>query len=105
MKRMLIVFSVLIMSCQSKVEKPKTVSDSTVNIQVDTITNVILLPCPSADSLMAVLSAEEKKMDSLKTELFLSDLRIEKVKYYTGIVDRNPSQIKFLRGWIRRAVQ
>ena len=52
----------------------------------------------SCDSLLMVI-------DSLKTQLFLSNYKVEKVKYYLKIVDKNPSQVKFLRGWMRRAVE
>lgn len=43
--------------------------------------------------------------DSLTTQLFLAKYRIERVKYYLNICLKNPSQDKFLKGWIRRAVQ
>jgi hypothetical protein len=44
-------------------------------------------------------------IDSLKTKLFLAEYKVEKVKFYTKIVDRKPSQIKFYKGWIKRAVK
>lgn len=61
------------------------------------------------DSLLVVLNkniyAFAKRNDSLKTKLFLTQYKIEKVKYYLAIVDRKPSQIKYLKGWVRRAVE
>ncbi|MCG9792470.1 glycosyl hydrolase 108 family protein [Flavobacterium algicola] len=50
------------------------------------------------DSLQVVI---KKKNDSLFQERY----RLERVKYYNGIVQRNSSQIKFLVGWINRAVK
>lgn len=44
-------------------------------------------------------------IDSLEDEIFIRQYKIERVKYYLSIVDRNPSQIKFLKGWVRRAVK
>jgi hypothetical protein len=44
-------------------------------------------------------------IDSLKTKLFLAEYKVEKVKFYTKIVDRKPSQLKFYKGWIKRAVK
>lgn len=46
-----------------------------------------------------------RQNDSLKTALFNAKFRIEKVRYYVNIVNRNPSQIKYLKGWIIRAIK
>lgn len=43
-------------------------------------------------------------VDSLKDELFIAKYKIERVKYYLKITQRNPSQTKFLKSWINRAV-
>jgi hypothetical protein len=50
------------------------------------------------DSLLVVI---KKKNDSL----FIERFRLERVKYYNKIVQKNKSQLKFLSGWINRAVQ
>jgi len=50
------------------------------------------------DSLQIVI---KKKNDSLFVERF----RLERVKYYNRIAQNNPSQMKFLVGWINRAVK
>ena len=49
--------------------------------------------------------------DSLKTvitdlnrKLFLANFKLERVKYYLKICQRNPSQVKFLVSWITRAL-
>lgn len=57
------------------------------------------------DSLYSLVKKLQKANDSLSERLFLSSYRVEKVKYYLKICDRNPSQSKFLKGWIRRAVE
>lgn len=62
----------------------------------DTI--VVEVVSKSYDSLLAVI---KKKNDSL----FLERFRLERVKYYNNIVKKNKSQLKFLSGWISRAVQ
>lgn len=49
------------------------------------------------DSLEVVI---KKKNDSLFVERF----KIERVKYYNKIAQNNPTQLKFLRGWINRVV-
>jgi hypothetical protein len=44
-------------------------------------------------------------IDSLSRKLFVSDYKIQRVKYYLGIAIKNPSQTKFLKGWINRAIK
>lgn len=38
-------------------------------------------------------------------ELFLAEYALEKVKFYIEIVDKNPTQIKYLKGWLKRALK
>lgn len=46
-----------------------------------------------------------KQNDSLRTRLFLVNYKVEKVKFYLNLCTKNSSQDKFLKGWIRRAVE
>ena len=63
---------------------------------------VVLLSC-------SVLSAQARKTttktDSLKTELFIANFRLERVRYYIKICKRHPKQTKFLVSWIDRAIR
>lgn len=43
--------------------------------------------------------------DSLGEDLFIARYKLGRIKYYTNIVDNNPSQIKFYKGWIKRALK
>jgi transposase-like protein len=43
-------------------------------------------------------------IDSLSRKLFLAEYKIQRVKYYLNIAMKNPSQTKFLKGWIKRAI-
>lgn len=43
--------------------------------------------------------------DSLGEDLFIAKYKLGRIKYYTNIVDNNPSQIKFYKGWIKRALK
>lgn len=47
------------------------------------------------------------KNDTLKTHLFVSNYKVERVRYYLNIClkDQTGSQDKFLKGWIRRAIE
>ena len=43
--------------------------------------------------------------DSLNKSLFLSNYKITQAKYYLKICINNPSQDRFLKGWMRRALE
>jgi hypothetical protein len=43
-------------------------------------------------------------VDSLNKKLFVANLKLERVRYYLAIAQKNPSQTKFLKGWINRAL-
>lgn len=43
--------------------------------------------------------------DSLGEDLFVARYKLGRIKYYTDIVDNKPSQIKFYKGWIKRALK
>ena len=47
------------------------------------------------------VTAENKK---LKDSIFIINYKIEKVRLYLNICLKKPSQEKFLKGWIRRAI-
>lgn len=42
---------------------------------------------------------------SVKTKLFNSNYRLLRIKEYIRICMRNPSQDKFLKGWVRRVIE
>lgn len=43
--------------------------------------------------------------DSLKSELFMANYRLETIRSYYKICLANPSQKQFLMGWIKRALE
>lgn len=94
MKHILIFCSIFIVSCSPKVKTRVEVRDS-----------IVYKLAPVSDSLLNECVRLNRQVDSLQTELFLSQFRINRVEHYVGIVDHNPSQLKFLRGWIKRAIQ
>lgn len=56
------------------------------------------------DSLLNIIKNLRLEQNELKDELFVSNYRIERAKYYLKIVKRNPSQLKFLVSWMNRAL-
>ena len=43
--------------------------------------------------------------DSLGEDLFVAKYKLSRIKYYTDIVDKKPSQLKYYKGWIKRALK
>lgn len=92
--KLIFILTVLIAACNPPVETRVQVKDS-----------IVYKLSPVSDSLLSECVRLNQENDSLKTQLFLSEFRVHKVKYYVAIVDRDPTQIKFLKGWVKRAVQ
>jgi hypothetical protein len=99
----LILLSFLFFSCNTQKSKitPEVIKDPVIAIhqcpEPIIIRDTIFLT-KEYDSLQVVI---KKKNDSL----FVERYRLERVKYYNGIAQRNSSQRKFLVGWINRAVK
>lgn len=49
------------------------------------------------DTLKAINASEER--------LFLAEFKLSKINRYCDIVDKNPTQLRFLKGWIRRSLR
>lgn len=79
------------------------ISDTVAMIPYNNFDTVTI--ATECDSLLKDNSLLRKRIDSLNTALFVSRYKVERVKYYLKIVDRKPSQMKFLKGWIKRAVK
>jgi hypothetical protein len=47
----------------------------------------------------------KRENDSLRIKLFLANYKVEKVRFYIKICMNKPSQDKFLKGWVRRAIE
>lgn len=89
-----------VLSCTSKVVQPVTtiqyvqVVDSSKIIELE---NVLQL---TRDSLNVY------KNDTIMSEdEFILRFKLERIRYYTNIVDRKPNQIKFYKGWIKRVLE
>lgn len=47
----------------------------------------------------------KKQNDSLKRKIEVLNYKIGRVKHFVSIVDKNPKNAKFLKGWVSRAVK
>lgn len=47
----------------------------------------------------------QKQRDSATTALFIANYRVERVRFYLNICMRDKTQDKFLKGWVRRAIE
>ena len=97
MKSIFLILSIFLFACnpiQVRTKSSTTYTDSAYNrlaFEYDALK-------VRKDSLQLKYIALKKLNDSLKTELFLANYKIEKVKFYTKIVDRKPSQMVFFIG-------
>lgn len=67
-------------------------------------TRIVQMPC-SYDSMIRRYDSLRIVADTVARRLLHSRLIISNVRYYLNITLRNPSQDKFLKGWIRRALE
>lgn len=105
MKLAIFIFSIFIWSCHSDPKSGHIVWDSVAvaslpNTSPSTDTVAILSDVRPADT-----SGCKQTIDSLRTALFLEKFKVTKVRKYLKICIHNPSQDKFLKGWIKRAIQ
>lgn len=115
MKKILLFLLIYSVACNNKENTEKDIQvDSVVMLSGGAIDCDDLLRQDTAlisqlnDQLATMsqqVNALERANDSCKTKLFLSNYRVERVRYYLNIAIKNPSQDKFLKGWIKRAIQ
>lgn len=97
----LLIAALFVCSCRHKYALPDR------SIRIDTVfidksnDSVLLLN----KKILSQVEVKEKQIDSLKEKLFIATYKIERVKYYLNICIKNPTQDKFLKGWIKRAVE
>lgn len=42
---------------------------------------------------------------TISAELFVAKYKLERIRHYTNIVDKNPTNLKFYKGWIKRVLE
>jgi len=110
LKYSFLILSFLILSCNKQKDNCPELSELRNQVREDSIKysdlqyeykqlEISFIPLLDSAKLW------KKDNDSLKTQLFLSNYKVEKVRFYINIVDRDGSQEKFLRGWVKRAIK
>lgn len=107
MKNLIILTSLSL--CFWSCTNDQTTIKTTEPVYSDTIPAAVILTDAIVNEPIQSIPCDtiglRRRFDSLRTVNFVLSYKLERVKYYLAIVDRKPSQLKFLRSWIRRAVQ
>lgn len=100
----------ILFSCdtkQVKIHNELTTIKETIRIEDSIKQSITALDSSKHIVKVDSLIILKKVVDTLKTQLFLSNYKISKVQFYLNIClkDKTGSQDKFLKGWIRRAIE
>lgn len=85
-------------------KEPLAITDTVIivdNKKVDSLLNVLRL---YEDSLSCFKDSVSYYRDSIRYEDYINGRRIEKIKYYISVCEKNTNNKKYFFGWIRRAV-
>lgn len=113
-KYILLVIILLITTCQpaeNNQQNPAPI-DSIKLLQEQTLHLQLLIELRSdsikhlTDSIVLLQSrVKELEADTIMSaECFVAQYKLERIKYYMNIANKNPSQRQFLRGWINRVL-
>lgn len=110
MKNFIVLILFFLIGCKQAEIKPIIFAKPLETIRVDTVFVVKIDTVFITKSTTNIVQLQ-KSNDSLKSlnnklakDLLHQKLVIENAKYYLNIVNKNPTQQKFLRGWMNRAL-
>ena len=95
----------LMVSCSTKVQKPTEavpIQPDTVYVEVPTLNEERIKELEADVSFWKDVA--EKKNDSILIDDYMNARRMEKIKYYISITERNSNNKKFFYGWIKRTM-
>lgn len=87
-------------TCCNKI-KSKEIQEQKVKIIRDTVVDTTCLD--SIIILNAKLDSNKTIIDSIASELFVSNYKLGRIRYYNNIAGKG-NNIKYLRGWINRTL-
>lgn len=115
MKNLILVFLLLLIGCKpanqdSPIMKPAPEPVKEI-VYVEKIDTVKIQDDNFKKKFDSIQAIRKREIDSLKMlnnklgkELLHNKLIIQNAKHYLNIANKNPSQQKFLRGWMNRAL-
>lgn len=116
--QILLIFSFLLISCGRRIETiaidankvNRNYQDSTTKV-IDSLYRQLSIKQDSIDLYEAELAKRDEKIklyiDSIKdakANTFYYEYKLERIRKYTYIVDKKPSQMKYYKGWIKRTL-
>lgn len=116
--QILLIFSFLLISCGRRIETividadkvNRNYQDSTTKV-VDSLYRQLSIKQDSIYLYEAELAKRDEKIklyiDSIKDDkanTFYYKYKLERIRKYTDIVDKKPSQMKYYKGWIKRTL-
>lgn len=117
-KLFLIILCLCAISCKPKVTVPRE-PDAMLRERFDSVSRELNIAKDSIIYLNKSLELEKQKYEVtvsnlnscdstntvLRSDLFVANYKLGRIKEYNEIVRKNPSQVKFLRGWINRVLE
>lgn len=116
--QILLIFSFLLISCGRRIETividadkvNRNYQDSTTKV-IDSLYRQLSIKQDYIDLYEAELAKRDEKIklyiDSIKdakANIFYYKYKLERIRKYTDIVDKKPSQMKYYKGWIKRTL-
>lgn len=116
--QILLIFSFLLISCGRRVETividndkvNRNYQDSTTKV-IDSLYRQLSIKQDCIDLYEIELAKRDEKIklyvDSIKdakANIFYYKYKLERIRKYTDIVDKKPSQMKYYKGWIKRTL-
>lgn len=111
MKYIVFIMIIIFVSCKSVQTKTAyEVNNITDTLFVHDTINVVdtfYIEYKTTDTIYQVNTDTVYKgnCDSLIEKLFVSEYKLQRVRYYLNIAIKSPSQTKFLKGWIIRVIE
>lgn len=110
MKNLILILFFILAGCKQAERKPVIIEKPVETVRIDTVfipkidTVYIVKPNVSVLNLQKSIDSLKGANNKLGKELLHNKLIIQNAKYYLNIANKNPSQQKFLRGWMNRAL-
>jgi len=101
MRKAMIIGALLLVSCQSNNTTP-SVPATEKQVVKEVVYVPTLMDCDSMESeLQLYKEGYQRMVDSMQVQ----NAKLYRVKFYLGLCMKNPKQDKFLKGWVRRAIE